>query len=179
MEGEIREKSGWISRVYDERKDSKHGGKKKKGLHDGLIVLTIMYVSETWVWNERQRSRIQVVEMRYLRRMDGESNESVYNRFGMSSKGEGMKCRVVKGVKCNTLRWFGNIERMAKSEMTKKVYMSMVDVVRARGQPPVQWGDKVLQYVRERKERRMRRLEHESGECKRRNKWKLLCCGHH
>ncbi len=63
--------------------------------------MQITYASKTWVWNERQRSRIQAVEMGYLRRacgvwrMDGESNESVYNRFGMSSKGEGMKCGVV------------------------------------------------------------------------------------
>ncbi len=46
--------------------------------------------------------------MSYLRsacgvwRIDGESNESVYNRFGMSSNGEGMKCGVGGGVKCNT-----------------------------------------------------------------------------
>ncbi len=25
----------------------------KKGLHDGIIVPTITYASETWVWNER------------------------------------------------------------------------------------------------------------------------------
>ncbi len=58
-----------------------------------------------------------------VRRMDDESNESVYNRFGISSKGEGMKCGVVEGVKCNTLRWFGHMERMAESEMTKRVYI--------------------------------------------------------
>ncbi len=46
--------------------------------------------------------------------MDGESNESVYNRSGMSSKGEGMKCGVVEGVKRNTLRWFGLIGIMTK-----------------------------------------------------------------
>ncbi len=31
-------------------------------------------------------------------RMDGESNESVYGRFGMSSKGERMRCGVVEVV---------------------------------------------------------------------------------
>ncbi len=36
-------------------------------------------------------------------------------------KGEGMKCGVVEGVKHNTLRWFGHMERMAESEMTKRV----------------------------------------------------------
>ncbi len=94
--------------------------------------------------------------MSYLRsacgvqRMDGESNESVYNRFGMSSKGEGMKRGVVEGVKRNTVRWFGHVERTAENVMTKRVYVSMVNVVGARGRPPVKWGDKILEYVRER-----------------------------
>ncbi len=100
--------------------------------------------------------------MSYLRsacgvqRLDGESYESVYNRFGMTSKGEGMKCGVVEGVKHNTLRWFGHMERMIKYVMTKRVYMSIVDVVGARGRPPVKWGDRVLEYMRERGERRMK-----------------------
>ncbi len=56
------------------------------------------------VWNER----IQAVEMNFLRsacgvqRMDGKSNESVYNRSGMLSKDEGMKRGVEEGVKRNT-----------------------------------------------------------------------------
>ena len=41
--------------------------------------------------------------MSYLRkafsRIDGESNETVYTNFGMSSKDEGMKCEVIEWVK--------------------------------------------------------------------------------
>ena len=65
---------------------------------------------------------IQAVEMSYsrnaccVRRMDVENNESVYNRFGMSSKGEEMKCRVVEGVKHNILTYFGHIEKKKKAE---------------------------------------------------------------
>ncbi len=56
----------------------------KKALRDSIIVPTLTYVSETWTWNEGQRSRIQAVEMSYLRgacglnRMDSESNERVF-----------------------------------------------------------------------------------------------------
>ncbi len=52
-----------------------------------IIVPTVAYASETWVWNQSQRSKIQAVEMSYLRggcgvnRMDGESNENVYRKF--------------------------------------------------------------------------------------------------
>ncbi len=53
------------------------------------------------------------------------------------------------GVKRNTLRWSGHMEKMAENVMTKRVYMGMGDVVGARAQPPVKWGDRVLQYVRE------------------------------
>ncbi len=47
--------------------------------------------------------------MNYLRggcgvnRMDGENNESVYRRFGMTSKREEMSCGVVMMVRCSTL----------------------------------------------------------------------------
>ncbi len=70
----------------------------KKGLCDGIIVPTIYYVSKMRTGNENQRSRIQAVEMSFLRRacgarrIDSESNESVYNKYGMSSKDVGMKC---------------------------------------------------------------------------------------
>lgn len=48
---------------------------------------------------------MQAVEISYLRsacgvsRMDGMSNESVYERFGMCHVGEGKKCEVVEEVK--------------------------------------------------------------------------------
>ncbi len=70
------------------------------------------------------------------------------------------------------------MERMAENVMTKRVYMSMVDVVGARGRPSVKWGDRVLEHVRKRGERRVRGLEHARRECKDRNKWRLFCHGH-
>ena len=55
--------------------------------------------------------------------------------------------------------------------------VSMIDAVSART-PPVKWEDRVLQYVRERRERRMRGLEHARRECKNKDKWTLLCHGY-
>ncbi len=61
-----------------------------KTQHDSTIVPTLTYASETWTWNEGQRPTIQAVEMSYLRgdcglnSKDGESNKSVYGKFGMS-----------------------------------------------------------------------------------------------
>ncbi len=92
----------------------------KKALCDSVIVSTLMYVSETWTWNEGQRSRTQAVEMSYLRgacglnRMDSQSTESVYGKFCMSFKSEGMNCGVVEVVKCSTFKWFGRLERIGR-----------------------------------------------------------------
>ena len=64
----------------------------KKGLRNSIIILTLTYGSETW--NRIQKSRIQAMEMSYLRgacgltRRDWERNERVYERLGMTEKGE-------------------------------------------------------------------------------------------
>ncbi len=76
--------------------------------------------------------------MSYLRggcgvnRMDGESNENVYRKFGMSSRGEGMSCGVVEMVKHTTLRRFGHLLRMDETELTKRIYRSKIDAGNVR-----------------------------------------------
>ncbi len=55
-------------------------------------------------------------------RMDGISNESVYERFGSGHVGDGKKCGVVEEEKRQTLKLFGHMERMEESRMTRRVY---------------------------------------------------------
>ncbi len=111
----------------------------KRDLRNAVIVPTLTYASETWAWNESQRSRVQAVEMSYLRhvcgvsRMDGMNNESVYEHFGMCHVGEGKKCGVVEEVKQQTLKWFGHMERMEESKMTRRVYVSEIEGGNVRG----------------------------------------------
>ncbi len=114
MDGEIRERAtqgrkviGSLGQVMRERTVSR---KVKKALRDSIIVPTVAYASETWVWNQSQKSKIQATEMSYLRgrcgvnRMDGESNENVERKSGMSSRGKGMSCGVMEMVKRSSLR---------------------------------------------------------------------------
>ena len=162
MEGEVRERAvkgrqvvGSLGRIMKGRNVSVD---VKKGLRDSIVLPTLTYGSETWTWNEAQQSRIRAVEMSYLRgacgltRQDLESNESVYERFGMESRGEGIKCGVVEWVKRNTLRWFGHVERMKKEDLTKRVYNSEIEGRGVRGRPPVRWLNRVDEYCRERSE---------------------------
>ncbi len=108
-----------------------------------------------------------------LNRMDGENSESVYGRFGVSVKSEGMNCGVVEVVKHSTLRWFGYLERMGGDEMTKRIYKSGVDAVGKRGRPPIKCEDRVLEYLRERGDRRLIGMESGCCECERKAPYKM------
>ena len=52
------------------------------------------------------------------------SNNRVYERFGMSNQGEGMKCGVVEWMKRSTLRWYGHMQRMEANRLVKRVSSS-------------------------------------------------------
>ncbi len=67
-----------------------------------------------------------------MNRMDGQSNENIYRKFGISSRGERVSCVVVEMVKCCTLRWFGHLERMDERELTKRIYRSKTDAGNVR-----------------------------------------------
>ncbi len=154
MEVEVREKALQGIRVEGSlgclMKGRTANMKTERALYDSKIVPTLMNESKKWAWNEGQRFRIQATEMGYLRgawglnRMDGESNESVYGKFGMSFKYEGMNCGVLEVVKCSTLRWSGHLERMRGDEIIKNIYMGGVDAVSVRGRHLIKWEDKML-----------------------------------
>ncbi len=86
-EGETRERAlqgrkeaGSIGRIMNGRKVSME---VKWHLKNTVIVPTLTYASKTRAWTESQRSRVQAVEMSYLRsacgvsRMDRMNNECV------------------------------------------------------------------------------------------------------
>lgn len=50
--------------------------------------ITLSNADEMWIWSENQRSRIQTVTMCHLIGGCGVCDESLYGRFGMSSRDE-------------------------------------------------------------------------------------------
>ncbi len=121
MEGEIRKRTvkgrqvmGALERVMKGRNASME---VKKGIRNSVILPIPSYASETWTWNAAQQSQIQAVEVSYMRgacgvsRWDGESNEDMHGRFGVSEAAVGMDCGFVEWVKQSTLRWYGHVMR--------------------------------------------------------------------
>ncbi len=65
---------------------------------------------------------------------------------------------------------------MVGNELTKRICKSRMDSVGVRGIPPMKWEDRVLEYLRERKDRRLIGVENTRVECMDRRKWRLLLC---
>ncbi len=62
--------------------------------------------------------------------------------------------------------------------MTRGVYESEIEGGNVTGRPPVKWRDMVEEYVRERGEGSLRKLDQARGECQDRERWKLFCHRH-
>ncbi len=156
----------------------------KRSLRTSILLPTLTYGSETWIWNRAQQSRTHAVEMSYLRgahgvtRWEGESNESVHERCSKGACASGVRCRVVEWVKRNMIRWSGHIERMESEEFVKKVYVSETEGPSRRGRGPGRWKDRVKEYMSERGATRRQGLKQAWRECLDRYRWRLFCLGH-
>ena len=81
-----------------------------------------MYVSETMLWKEKERSRIRVVHMENLRdllrirKMNRVPSSRIRELYGVTKR---MEERIDEGV----LRWLSHVERMEKDSIAKRVYV--------------------------------------------------------
>ena len=114
----------------------------KRRLYEGVAVPTALYGAETWNMGQRERKRLNVVEMRCLRSMCGVTrrdrirNEEVRRRTGVTRELSGRADQSV-------LRWFGHTERMDEDRLVKRIVKSEVQGARPRGRPPLGWKDSV------------------------------------
>ncbi|CAG4960734.1 unnamed protein product [Parnassius apollo] len=95
-------------------------------IHNAVLVPTLMYGIESWVWQKKHEIRINAVEMRSLRNMlrlnlnDRVRNCVIRDKCGMQDD-------VVTRIKKGMLRWFGHVERMNEERVTKQIYMADVN----------------------------------------------------
>ena len=91
-------------------------------LHEILFVPVLTSGSETMLWKEKERSKIQAVQMDNLRgllgirRMDRVPNALIRELCGVT---KGVDESVDEGV----LQWFGHVKRMEKERIAKRVYV--------------------------------------------------------
>ena len=110
------------------------GIKAKKCLYEGVIVPTALYGAEAWDMRSAEKRKLNVLEMKCLRRLVGVSrmdtvrNEEVRRRAGIERE---LASRADQRV----WRWFGHVERMEEYRMARSVLMAEISRGRVRGKP--------------------------------------------
>nr|CAD7439925.1 unnamed protein product [Timema bartmani] len=83
------------------------------------IIHTI--VDKAWVRQEKHKSKVNAVRMRYLRNACGETrNDRVSNEWVL--KECGLKGNTIGQCERSVLRWFGHVERISVNRVTKQIY---------------------------------------------------------
>jgi hypothetical protein len=98
--------------------------KAQRSVHSGVLLPTLIYGSESWVWQKKHTSRVNAVEMRALSSMIGVKlsgrvrNEVIREECGVKED--------VTKIEKNMLRWFGHVERMDERRLTKEIHQANV-----------------------------------------------------
>ena len=116
--------------------------KARLAVHRGVLVPTLIYGSESWVWQKKHKSKINAVEMRALRSMSGiKLSDRVNNSIIREQCG--VKEDVVTKIEKGMLRWFGHAERMDERRLTKEIYEARVNGGVGRGRPRRMFLDQI------------------------------------
>ncbi len=105
---------------------------------NAMVVPTLLYGSETWTLQKRHRSKIQAMEMRYLRKIEGVTrldrvpNEDIRRRLGVEA---------VLAVADRKKEWRERIEGKSHERLVRRVFEEDVCGRRPRGQPRKKWID--------------------------------------
>ncbi|KAK3550423.1 hypothetical protein QTP86_025157 [Hemibagrus guttatus] len=122
--------------------------KAKLSIYQSIYVPTLTYGHELWVMTERVRSRIQVAEMNFLRRVAGRSlRDRVRSSVTREELGvEPLLLHIERG----QLRWLGHLFQMHPGRLPGEVFRACPTGKRPRGRPRTHWRDYVSRLAWER-----------------------------
>ena len=111
----------------------------KLRVYNAIVKPTLLYGSETWTLQKRHMKKLQAVEMRYLRKVEG-----VTRMDKVRSDDIRMRLRqedVVATVYRKKKQWLRKMEEMPEERLVKTVYMEEMPGKRPRGRPRKRWED--------------------------------------
>uniref|UniRef100_A0A8C6W0Z1 Reverse transcriptase domain-containing protein n=1 Tax=Nothobranchius furzeri TaxID=105023 RepID=A0A8C6W0Z1_NOTFU len=122
--------------------------KAKLSIYRLIYVPTLTYGHELWVVAERTRSRIQAVEMSFLRKVAG---LSLRDRVRISVIREGLGVDpLLLHIERSQMRWLGHLVRMPPGRLPGEVFRALPTGRRLKGRPRTRWRDYVSHLARER-----------------------------
>lgn len=144
IDKEINDRMGKTGRIYNMLKSTFLGKKEvptkiKTEVVKKVVRPTIMYSSETWTLTEKHKSRLNAMEMRFLRRIE---NKTKKDRIRNDTYRHNLQMEpVTEKIGEGQLRWFGHVCRMPRDRITKRVYETRVPGKNKRGRPRKTWEE--------------------------------------
>ncbi len=112
-------------------------------LYKVIVQSTLMYGCETWAETSEDARKLEVFQMRCLRRISGTSlldripNAVTRARCGIPE--------VATLIRYRRLRWLGHVARMSDTRLPLQLMFSTMSGTGSRGRPLKSWND----YIRE------------------------------
>lgn len=112
--------------------------KRKYNIYETMIKSTLLYGAETWRVSEKQKKKLETVEMEAMRRSlcisrrDRIRNEVVKQRMGVEGS-------IIQDVNVKQLTWYGHVQRMPASRLPKQILEWQPMGRRKRGRPKIEW----------------------------------------
>lgn len=122
--------------------------KAKITVFNTIFKPILTYGSESWILNNQTKSKIQALEMRYLRavkgvtRRDRIKNEKIREELGVEP--------ILQSIERQKLKWFGHMTRMEEERLAKRVWLARPRHKRKRGRPRKTWDSTVEESLRKR-----------------------------
>jgi hypothetical protein len=101
----------------------------------------LSFASETWVLNKKYKSKIQTLEMRFLRKVVGKTrrdkirNETIRRNLVVPP----LQIKIEE----SQLRWKGHVLRMGEERIARKVFEAKVQGRRPVGRPRQTWEEQL------------------------------------
>src|SRR5215469_17446918 len=104
----------------------------KRRAYESIMVPKVMYGSETWSLNEKERNDLEVFQMKGLRSMCGVSIRDRVRNVRIRER-----CVWERGLlsryEQNVLKWYGHVMRGGADSLVGRVTMRSVEWNRGRG----------------------------------------------
>merc|ERR1712074_176230 len=134
--------------------------KTKMAIFNSIYCPTLMYGSESWTLEARDKSRLQATEMKFLRRTIRKT------RIREEVKADSLEERIER----KQLRWNGHVNRMNEDRIPKQIFESRSQFKLPRGRPKTIWLDVIKQNV----EKRGCTMVEAKRRCSDRSKWRAF-----
>lgn len=146
LEHEINERIEKTGRLFNAIKTNLLGKKEvpvevKSEVVRKVVKPTLSFASETWTTTQRQRNKLNSMEMRFLRKIQGKTRR---DRIRNEVFREQLKIIPIQTtIEQSQIRWLGHIQRMGNERMVKRIYEAREVSKRKRGRPRNTWKEEV------------------------------------